>query len=74
MFENLSDEITIYCEHSVVSTFDELEELCTTLNNKHSTHIFLPDHPHRETFIKGIKTGNDCTASNSTNKRRTFIC
>lgn len=58
MFENLSDEITIYCEHSVVSTFDELEELCTTLNNKHSTHIFLPDHPHRETFIKGIKTGN----------------
>lgn len=60
LFENLSNEITIYCEEDITSTFDELDELCKTLNNKYATHIFLPDHPHRETFIKGIKTGNGC--------------
>ena len=57
-FENLSDEVTIYCETEVNSTFTEIDELCKALNNKYTTHIFLPDHPHRETFIKGVKTGN----------------
>ena len=58
MFDNLSDEITIYCEASVNSTFDQINELCHALQQKHSTHIFLPDHPDRPTYIKGVKTGN----------------
>ena len=58
LFENLSDEITIYCEAEINSTFDEIDQLCKKLNKKYTTHIFLPDHPHRETFIKGVKTGN----------------
>ena len=57
-FENLTDEITIYCEAKISSTFDEIDELCKQLNKKYTTHIFLPDHPHRETFIKEVKTGN----------------
>ena len=57
-FNNLSEEITIYCESEVNSTFAEIDDLCKELNKKHTTHIFLPDHPHRETFIKGVKTSN----------------
>ena len=57
-FNKLSDEITIYCEEETTSTFEELNDICEILNKKYTTHIFLPDHPHRETYIQGIKTGN----------------
>lgn len=58
LFENLSKEITIYCEITPLSTFEELHNICLTLNEKYQSHIFLPDHPNKETKIQGIKTGN----------------
>ena len=57
-FEDLTDDITIYVESTVNSTFDELDRVAKKLNELHPTHIFLPDHPHRKSYIQGIETGN----------------
>ena len=57
-FDNLSDEITIYVEKTIDSTFEELNLVVEKLNKLYPNHIFLPDHPHRKTYIQGIETGN----------------
>ena len=57
-FENLSDDITIYVENKIDSTFEELNRVARKLNDLHPTHIFLPDHPHKKNYIQGIETGN----------------
>ena len=57
-FKDLSDNITIYVESTVDSTFDELDRVAKKLNELHPTHIFLPDHPHKKNYIQGIETGN----------------
>ena len=51
-------QITIYIEDSINSTFDELHLLCRKLARKHKHFIFLPDHPHRKNYVKGLETGN----------------
>jgi len=58
LFTNLTDEITIFCEVTPTSTFKEIDDLCEHLNRKYKSHIFLPDHPERKTYIKNIETGN----------------
>jgi len=60
LFENLSDELTIFCETKISSSFSELEKLCMKLSKKYPSHIFLPDHPYRKTYIKDVETGNKC--------------
>jgi len=57
-FEDLSDNITIYVERTVDSTFEELDCVAKKLNELYPTHIFLPDHPHKKNYIQGIETGN----------------
>jgi len=57
--EPLGNQITIYIENTVESTFEELETLCRRLNKKHKNYIFLPDHPQKKNFINGVETGNE---------------
>ena len=57
-FQDLTDDITIYVESTVDSTFNELDVVAKKLNELHTTHIFLPDHPHKKNYIQGIETGN----------------
>lgn len=57
-FTNLNDQITVYMETDLRSTYDELEELCKTLKSQNPNFIFLPDHPSKKNFIKEHETGN----------------
>lgn len=57
-FINFSDQVTVYMEDGIYSSYDNLERLCRELKNIHPKFTFLPDHPHRKNFIKGQETGN----------------
>jgi hypothetical protein len=57
-FQIIDDRLTIYIENSIHSSYDELEELCRKLKDRNPNFVFLPDHPHRSTYIKGHETGN----------------
>ena len=57
-FMSLSDNVTVYMETGIQSTYDELENLCKTLKASNPDFVFLPDHPHKKSFINGQETGN----------------
>jgi S-adenosylmethionine/arginine decarboxylase-like enzyme len=57
-FVGITDQLTIYMENSVRSSYEELEELCRTLKSLNPNFVFLPDHPHKTNFINGLETGN----------------
>jgi len=60
LFTTLSNNLTIFCETTINSSFNDLQDLCNELNNEYPNHTFLPDHPYRKTFLNGIETGNGC--------------
>jgi S-adenosylmethionine/arginine decarboxylase-like enzyme len=57
-FLGIDNQITVYIENGVRSSYDELEELCRTLKSLNPNFVFLPDHPHKPNYIKGHETGN----------------
>jgi hypothetical protein len=57
-FLGITDQLTIYMENGVRSSYEELEELCRTLKSLNPNFVFLPDHPHKTNFINGLETGN----------------
>jgi S-adenosylmethionine/arginine decarboxylase-like enzyme len=57
-FIGIADELTIYMENGVRSSYDELEELCRNLKSLNPNFVFLPDHPHKPNYINGHETGN----------------
>jgi hypothetical protein len=57
-FQIIDDRLTIYIENSIHSSYDELEELCRKLKDQNPNFVFLPDHPHKSTYIKEHETGN----------------
>lgn len=57
-FIGINDELTIYMENGVRSSYDELDELCGTLKSLNPNFVFLPDHPHKPNYINGHETGN----------------
>jgi len=54
----ISHLLTIYIEHSINSTFEDIDGICRTLKETHNDYIFLPDHPEKKTYINGVETGN----------------
>jgi hypothetical protein len=36
----------------------QMTERCLQLNGQHPTHVFLPDHKTKRTYIKGVLTNN----------------
>jgi S-adenosylmethionine/arginine decarboxylase-like enzyme len=57
-FIGISDQLTIYMENGVHSSYEELEEICRTLKSLNPNFVFLPDHPHKPNYINGHETGN----------------
>lgn len=57
-FLNLDDQITVYMETDLRSSYQELEELCMILKEQNSNFVFLPDHPSKKNYIKSHETGN----------------
>jgi S-adenosylmethionine/arginine decarboxylase-like enzyme len=57
-FSGIDDQITVYMENGVHSTYEELDELCRTLKSLNPNFVFLPDHPHKRNYINGEETGN----------------
>lgn len=57
-FIGIDDQLTIYMENGVRSSYDELVELCRTLKSLNPNFVFLPDHPHKPNYINGHETGN----------------
>lgn len=57
-FLNLSDQVTVYMETGIHSSYEELENLCRDLKNLNPNFVFLPDHPHKKNYINGQETGN----------------
>ena len=57
-FIGITDQLTIYMENGVRSSYIELEELCRTLKSLNPNFVFLPDHPHKSNYINGHETGN----------------
>lgn len=57
-FIGFDDQITVYMENGIYSTYDELDELCRNLKSLNPNYIFLPDHPHKKNYINGEETGN----------------
>lgn len=57
-FIGINDQLTIYMENGVHSSYQELEELCRTLKGLNPNFVFLPDHPHKPNYINGHETGN----------------
>lgn len=57
-FISINDQLTIYMENGVRSSYEELEELCRILKGLNPNFVFLPDHPSRPNYINGHKTGN----------------
>lgn len=54
----IDDNITIYMETSVSSSYEEVENLCRHLKQQNPEHVFLPDHPCKKNFIGKHETGN----------------
>lgn len=57
-FVEITSEVTVYMENGIRSTYDELETVCRTLKSMNPNAVFLPDHPHKPSYIKGHMTGN----------------
>lgn len=57
-FIKIDNEITVYMENSILSSYEDLEQLCKQLRDANPDHIFLPDHPLRPSHIKEHETGN----------------
>lgn len=57
-FIGIDDQLTIYMENGVRSSYNELEEICRTLKSLNPNFVFLPDHPHKPSYINGHETGN----------------
>jgi S-adenosylmethionine/arginine decarboxylase-like enzyme len=57
-FIGLDDDITVYMEDGIYSTYTELENLCKHLKELSPNYVFLPDHPEKKTFIGEYETGN----------------
>lgn len=57
-FIGLDNQVTVYMEDGIRSTYEELDDLCRTLKSLNPNFIFLPDHPHKPNYINGIETGN----------------
>jgi len=57
-FIGITDQLTIYMENGVRSSYNELEELCRTLKSLNPNFVFLPDHPAKPNYINGHETGN----------------
>lgn len=57
-FIGIADQLTVYMENGVRSSYIELEDLCRTLKSLNPTFVFLPDHPHKPNYINGHETGN----------------
>jgi hypothetical protein len=57
-FLNLNDQITVYMETDLHSSYEELEEFCKILKEQNPNFIFLPDHPSKKNYIKSHETGN----------------
>ena len=57
-FVGINDELTIFMENGVRSSYEELEELCRSLKSLNPNFVFLPDHPHKPNYINGHEIGN----------------
>jgi S-adenosylmethionine/arginine decarboxylase-like enzyme len=57
-FVGLDDQITVYMEDGIKSTYEDIEDLCRTLKSLNPNYVFLPDHPQKTNYINGIETGN----------------
>ena len=57
-FIGINDQLTVYMENGVRSSYKELEDLCRTLKSLNPNFVFLPDHPHKPNYINGHETGN----------------
>lgn len=57
-FTVLSDQVLVYMENGIRSSYDDLVNLCKELKKKYPGHVFLPDHPHKKSYIQGQETGN----------------
>jgi S-adenosylmethionine/arginine decarboxylase-like enzyme len=57
-FIGITDQLTIYMENGVHSSYAELEEICMSLKSLNPNFVFLPDHPHKPNCINGVETGN----------------
>lgn len=57
-FLGIDDQITVYMENGIFSSYEELEQLCKQLKSLNPNFVFLPDHPHKPNYINGHETGN----------------
>jgi S-adenosylmethionine/arginine decarboxylase-like enzyme len=54
----IDDNITIYMEKTISSSYEEIESICRKLKAQYPDYIFLPDHPETKNFIGKHETGN----------------
>jgi S-adenosylmethionine/arginine decarboxylase-like enzyme len=57
-FAGLDDQVVVYMEDGIKSTYEDIEDLCRTLKSLNPNYVFLPDHPQKTNYINGIETGN----------------
>lgn len=57
-FRGITEEITVYMENGIRSSYQDLVELCMTLKTLNPNFVFLPDHPQKKNHIRGQETGN----------------
>lgn len=57
-FTELENEMAVYMENGIRSSYEEIESLCRELKKVNPDYIFLPDHPNKRNFINGQETGN----------------
>jgi S-adenosylmethionine/arginine decarboxylase-like enzyme len=57
-FGGINEQLTIYMENGIRSSYNEIEDLCITLKSLNPNFVFLPDHPHKINYIGGHETGN----------------
>ena len=57
-FVSLDNEITVYMETEISSSYQDLEDLCKKLKDLNPNFVFLPDHPCKSNYIRGQETGN----------------
>jgi S-adenosylmethionine/arginine decarboxylase-like enzyme len=57
-FSKLDDQLTVYMEDGIHSSYEEITELCKNLKSLNPNFVFLPDHPHKRNYINGEETGN----------------
>ena len=50
----ISHSLTIYIEHSINSTFEDIDGICRTLKETHNDYIFLPDHPEKKNCLVAV--------------------